>query len=72
MRTLWGIILGGLALVGTAEARLEESLDKLKARYGEPIYADKEEDTYLFEKSGILMRFNLKNDKAFMVEIWQP
>jgi len=34
MRTLWAILLGGLAFIGTAEARLGESLSELEARYG--------------------------------------
>jgi hypothetical protein len=62
----------GLLLVGVAEARLEESLEQLKARYGVPIYVEEENKSYFFEKSGILLNFKLKNEKAFMVEIWQP
>jgi len=34
MRTLWAILLGGLALVGTAEARLGETLEEIEKRVG--------------------------------------
>jgi hypothetical protein len=72
VKSVWAVFLVGLVLVGVAEARLEESLEQLKARYGDPIYAEEENESYLFEKSGILLNFKLKNEKAFMVEIWQP
>jgi len=35
MRTLWAILLGGLALVGTAEARLGETIEEIEKRVGE-------------------------------------
>jgi hypothetical protein len=34
MRTLWAILLGGLALIGTAEARLGETKEQLEQRFG--------------------------------------
>jgi len=37
MRTLWAILLGGLAFIGTAEARLGESREQVIERYGKPI-----------------------------------
>ena len=37
MRTLWALLLGGLALVGTVEARLGETKEQVIKRYGQPI-----------------------------------
>jgi hypothetical protein len=37
MRTLWAFIIGGLTLVGTAEARLGESKEQVIERYGKPL-----------------------------------
>lgn len=37
MGTLWALLLGGLALVGTAEARLGETKEQVIKRYGQPI-----------------------------------
>jgi len=37
MRTLWAILLIGLALVGTAEARLGETIEECEGRYGTKI-----------------------------------
>lgn len=34
MRTLWAILLGGLVLVGTAEARLGETMQQIEKRVG--------------------------------------
>ena len=34
MRVLWAILLGGLALIGTAEARLGETLEEIEKRLG--------------------------------------
>jgi len=34
MRTLWAILLGGLAFIGTAEARLGETMEEIEKRVG--------------------------------------
>jgi len=34
MRTLWAILLGGLAFIGTAEARLGETMEEIEKRLG--------------------------------------
>jgi len=50
MRTLWAILLGGLALIGTAEARLGESYEVIKGRVGDlKLEADREYPLELIE-----------------------
>lgn len=50
MRTPWAILVGGLALVGTAEARLGESYEVIKGRVGNLILsADSEHPLELIE-----------------------
>ena len=47
MSTLWSILLGGLALVGTAEARLGDNKKQVVENYGKPL---KEETQAPYEK----------------------
>lgn len=49
MRAFWVILLGGLALVGTAEARLGESLKEIEDRYGKLISTSSLSDKTLQE-----------------------
>jgi len=71
MRTLWAILLGGLALVGTAEARLGESKEQVIERYGKPYREDVEApwDNIIYcSKDGYKFCFMLLHGKVeFMI-----
>jgi len=53
MRVLWAILLGGLALVGAAQARLGETMQEIEKRVGKC-----EEATYKYPGIRLLRAFN--------------
>jgi len=53
--------------LSTSHARLGETLDQLKERYGEPVW--RSNDRYNFKKAGYLLSFCFNKDKAYTVFI---
>ena len=73
MRTLWAILLGGLALIGTAEARLGESKEQVIERYGQPITDEAGDPPFdrvlICKKDKYKFRIGFINDKAETITI---
>lgn len=55
-----------------SHARLDESFEQVKTRYGEPISSVPEKNAYFFEKSGFIFLFMFENNKVWNVCIWHP
>jgi len=66
MRTLWAILLGGLALVGTAEARLGDNKKQVVENYGQPLKEETQApyETIVCEKDGYNYWFKLYDGKV--------
>jgi len=71
MRVLLAILFGGLALIGTAEARLGESREQVIERYGKPLQERVEGDwaSMLCSKDGNKYRFYILNNKVELITI---
>jgi len=58
MRVLWAILLGGLAFIGTAKARLGETLEEIEKRVGKLEEASYEEAKFNNPKIRVLRTLN--------------